>query len=66
MSVGEMSLRPVGPGSGAGSLLDEHIDPDYQPTEKEVPGASGCGKLWPFFSGQVEEYAEWLGMDAWR
>lgn len=26
--------------------MDEHIDPDYQPTEKEV-----------------EEYAEWLGMD---
>ncbi|CAJ1427486.1 unnamed protein product, partial [Effrenium voratum] len=31
---------------GAGSMLDEHIDPDYQPTDKEV-----------------EEYAEWLGMD---
>ena len=21
---------------GAGSLLDEHIDPDYQPSEKEA------------------------------
>ena len=27
---------PDSPGTGAGSLLDEHIDPDYQPTEKEV------------------------------
>merc|ERR1711972_1051167 len=27
-------------------VLDEHVDPDYDPTEKEI-----------------EEYAEWLGMD---
>lgn len=31
-------IRNAG-GHGGGSLLDEHIDPDYQPTEKEARGA---------------------------
>ena len=32
----EPSLRGGSMSGGAGSLLDEHIDPDYQPSEKEA------------------------------
>ena len=52
---------------GAGSLLDEHIDPDYQPSEKEarLQPAESCQLCLQHVALQVEEYAEWLGMELW-